>query len=534
MKKIVALVLALIMALSLATVAFAADESYFAASVDSPVKLDGVTLKEIKAAGEKNVAVYAPVVTVNGYEIPMALSLAKATKADYDFVFVSGKDITYLKNTVGGVYTGEAKPVKTSSACGGISAKGGAVLYELDGKILKAGESFNLRTVAQDAIEDYATEWIGDFFGFTKADWEDAAKDFQGAMTVASVTDLVEHPVEFMVDAFEAVKKAAEKNYSNGKLVNDDSWIYYGEDGEFIGVDGIVRDLCEQLIHVLFWQNKKTGTLGKFHNVADWWDAQICKKPGAEGPNSYIEALLADAREEIESTIKTKIKTELGIKTETNIFKEGGTPLKTDAKFYGGDMNLNISRAILKQATSVRAIALVDGKLITLYDAVEGTDYVIKTHTYEVDYATVNGKTALTKVYCTKCKTTFDFVVGDETAATEKFGAGNFENITNEMKDTFTTKFLGKHDVTFNWDTMKFKAAWKSGTGYTWNMFDDASRNIKAALAGGQLYVGTAAAEAAETEVESAKTFDVGVALYAGMAIMSVAGSAVVIGKKKF
>ena len=245
MKKIVALVLALIMALSLATVAFAADESYFAASVDSPVKLDGVTLKEIKAAGEKNVAVYAPVVTVNGYEIPMALSLAKATKADYDFVFVSGKDITYLKNTVGGVYTGEAKPVKTSSACGGISAKGGAVLYELDGKILKAGESFNLRTVAQDAIEDYATEWIGDFFGFTKADWEDAAKDFQGAMTVASVTDLVEHPVEFMVDAFEAVKKAAEKNYSNGKLVNDDSWIYYGEDGEFIGVDGIVRDLCD-------------------------------------------------------------------------------------------------------------------------------------------------------------------------------------------------------------------------------------------------------------------------------------------------
>ena len=33
---------------------------------------------------------------------------------------------------------------------------------------------------------------------------------------------------------------------------------------------------------------------------------------------------------------------------------------------------------------------------------------------------------------------------------------------------------------------------------------------------------------------ESAKTFDAGVALYAGMAIMGVAGSAVVIGKKKF
>ena len=38
---------------------------------------------------------------------------------------------------------------------------------------------------------------------------------------------------------------------------------------------------------------------------------------------------------------------------------------------------------------------------------------------------------------------------------------------------------------------------------------------------------------AASTGVSSAKTFDAGVALYAGMALMSVAGSAVVIGKKK-
>ena len=530
MKKIVALVLALIMALSLATVAFAADESYFAASVDSPVKMDGVTLKEIKAAGEKNVAVYAPVVTVNGYEIPMALSLAKATKADYDFVFVSGKDITYLKNTVGGAYTGEAKLVKTSSACGGISAKGGAVLYELDGKILKAGESFNLRTVAQDAIEDYATEWIGDFFGFTKADWDDAVKDFQGAMTVASVTDLVTDPVNFMVDAFEAVKAAAEKNYAE---VNNEGWDYYYK-GEFIDIDGIFTDLYNQLAKTL--QAKFKNTISKTNDPNPLSQSLI----KLTLKSSDLVELLEDLFGDVEDEVISKIKTELGIKTETNIFKKGGTPLKTDAKFYGGDMNLNISRAILKQATSVRAIALVDGKLITLVEAVEGTDYVIKTHTYEVDYATVNGKTALTKVYCTKCKTTFDFVVGDETAATEMFGAGNFENITNEMKDTFTTKFLGKHDVTFNWDTMKFKATWKSGTGYTWNMFDDASRNIKAALAGGQLYVGTAAAEPAETAepadtvVESAKTFDAGVALYAGMAIMSVAGSAVVIGKKKF
>ena len=43
----------------------------------------------------------------------------------------------------------------------------------------------------------------------------------------------------------------------------------------------------------------------------------------------------------------------------------------------------------------------------------------------------------------------------------------------------------------------------------------------------------TAGAATTTTGVSSAKTFDAGVALYAGMALMSVAGSAVVIGKKK-
>ena len=42
-----------------------------------------------------------------------------------------------------------------------------------------------------------------------------------------------------------------------------------------------------------------------------------------------------------------------------------------------------------------------------------------------------------------------------------------------------------------------------------------------------------AAAAATTTGVTSAKTFDAGVAMYAGLALMSVAGSAVVIGKKK-
>ena len=45
--------------------------------------------------------------------------------------------------------------------------------------------------------------------------------------------------------------------------------------------------------------------------------------------------------------------------------------------------------------------------------------------------------------------------------------------------------------------------------------------------------LGAAAATPAASNVTSAKTFDAGVAMYAGLALMSVAGSAVVIGKKK-
>lgn len=52
--------------------------------------------------------------------------------------------------------------------------------------------------------------------------------------------------------------------------------------------------------------------------------------------------------------------------------------------------------------------------------------------------------------------------------------------------------------------------------------------------AGNYFEIVASAAEAGKTSgVTSAKTFDAGVAMYAGLALMSVAGSAVVIGKKK-
>ncbi len=53
------------------------------------------------------------------------------------------------------------------------------------------------------------------------------------------------------------------------------------------------------------------------------------------------------------------------------------------------------------------------------------------------------------------------------------------------------------------------------------------------ALEGAWLILNDKAPAASGTTIESAKTFDAGIALYAGMALASVAGSAVVIGKKK-
>ena len=53
------------------------------------------------------------------------------------------------------------------------------------------------------------------------------------------------------------------------------------------------------------------------------------------------------------------------------------------------------------------------------------------------------------------------------------------------------------------------------------------------AIGDGQYYYWQAASVAPETKVESAETFDAGIAMYVGMSVMAAAGSAVVIGKKK-
>ena len=107
-------------------------------------------------------------------------------------------------------------------------------------------------------------------------------------------------------------------------------------------------------------------------------------------------------------------------------------------------------------------------------------------HDYDFDAkAVTGGKTVVTSVFCEECKASFAFVEGDVADAVAKFGAGNYVDTgLNNVKDIFVAK------------------------------------------------VAAPVAPEAGDKVESAETFDAGIAMYVGMSVMAAAGSAVVLKKK--
>ena len=156
--------------------------------------------------------------------------------------------------------------------------------------------------------------------------------------------------------------------------------------------------------------------------------------------------------------------------------------VKDDAKFYtiADDENYYVADP------TGTVFAKVGDAVVALRVAVKGenADFTEKTHTYKFDTAKVNGKTTVTKVYCETCKASFEFKT-TAAEATAAFGKGNF---VSETQDGLTVYV-------------------KTGSGAT---------NTTTG-----------------TTTTSPKTFDAGIAMYVGMALTSVAGSAVVIGKKK-
>ena len=120
--------------------------------------------------------------------------------------------------------------------------------------------------------------------------------------------------------------------------------------------------------------------------------------------------------------------------------------------------------------------------------------------------------------------------VADDEGAVALMVGGKLVNVTKAADDVTNTV---KHDA---------KPTVKDGkiTGYTCSVCNLAAvkaPNLASVPADAQIITGNwyfpAAAASTTTTTSSPKTFDAGIAMYVGMALTSVAGSAVVIGKKK-
>ena len=155
----------------------------------------------------------------------------------------------------------------------------------------------------------------------------------------------------------------------------------------------------------------------------------------------------------------------------------------SDAALYTVEGKDGYFRAIDMTPRRSWMVIKVGDKLIRVVEADEGYDYEVIDHTMTTRSTSDGSKTTVTGLYCSTCKKEFSFVDGTEADAIAKFGLGNYAHV--------------------------------DGTGLYYAV------------------AGAAAPAANGSNVTSAKTFDAGVAMYAGLALMSVAGSAVVIGKKK-
>ena len=142
-------------------------------------------------------------------------------------------------------------------------------------------------------------------------------------------------------------------------------------------------------------------------------------------------------------------------------------------------------------------------KVITVYDAVPNFNYIAASHIFGEPKA--NDKTGYDEVTCLVCKGVFA-ATSDEAVLTKNKVA---------IKATFAYDAEDAHDV-------------YSENDYSWNWGDKFADSYDYVWS---LKAGTAAGT--KDGVNSAKTFDAGIAMYVGMSLLSVAGGAVVIGKKK-
>lgn len=142
-------------------------------------------------------------------------------------------------------------------------------------------------------------------------------------------------------------------------------------------------------------------------------------------------------------------------------------------------------------------------KVITVYDAAPDYNFIAASHIFGEPKA--NDKTGYDEVTCLVCKGVFA-ATDDESVLTKNKVA---------IKATFAYDAADAYDVYCEND-------------YSWAWGDKYADSYDYVWS---LKAGTAAGT--KDGVNSAKTFDAGIAMYVGMSLLSVAGGAVVIGKKK-
>ena len=161
------------------------------------------------------------------------------------------------------------------------------------------------------------------------------------------------------------------------------------------------------------------------------------------------------------------------------------------------DENNATKYAVKKDGGNVKL--LVDGKVITASNLDADTGYVAGQHLLYAD--TVMGKEVGVGVYeatCAACKQVIKFQRTNVTG-------GNY--LYQDMDSVYA-------------DFQRQNLSAAKPAGQVW-------------VTGGIYIIGAANTTPDKTGVNSAKTFDAGVAMYVGMSLLSVAGGAVVIGKKK-
>ena len=170
----------------------------------------------------------------------------------------------------------------------------------------------------------------------------------------------------------------------------------------------------------------------------------------------------------------------------------------------------------VKDETST-TVALVNGILVNVKDAKEGLqmDVIYASHIFAKGVE--NTKTGYDVATCLICK--------------GEFACTNDNLVATKNGYKISTGFEYCDDCAWN---VYNANAYDNGYDFAWGQQYSGSYKFCWQLkAGTTEEIGTADKADTTTGVESAKTFDAGIAMYVGMSLMSVAGTAVVIGKRK-